>query len=181
MSKKEKTWSPLQKRVLCPGGTQTGHIIKVHLAACLAGCSYGLQCWMCCLAYLSWSPSALFIPFLWGILSLNTPGSLFSQYPACDCQQWLIRSRFSLSHGQCTLAWIRNRLARYFLTGKVAENAEVLLPSSEHESQKTFWTPLVCLSVFSSQYKFSQCMHDSRGGYPIPKLRLTDHLQNIES
>lgn len=63
---------------------QAGHIIKVHPALCLAGCLYGPQCWICCLAYLSWSLSALFIEethFLWEILPLNTPVSLLSQCP----------------------------------------------------------------------------------------------------
>lgn len=99
---------------------QAGHIFKVHLAACLARCLYGPQCWMCCLAYLSWSPSALFIeetPFLWGILPWNTPGSLFSvPCPVIASSMWT--DGFSPSHGQCILAQIRNSLARYLLDWK---------------------------------------------------------------
>lgn len=66
-------------------------------------------------------------------------------------------------------------------TGKEAENAEDLLHSPEHENQKTFWTTLVCPSVFFSQHKFSQSMRDNCGGYPVPKRRHSDHLRNTES
>lgn len=116
---------------------QAGPIIKVHLAGSL----YGPQCWVCCLAYLSWSPPALFLEetlFLWGILPWNTPGSLFSvPCPVIASSIWTevglapaMGSAFL--HGSY-IAWLDTSW-----TGKVAENAEDLLHSLEYENQKTF-------------------------------------------